>query len=353
MSRPAKNLVKWCVGLGLGALFASMAATEWPLGALFAEGVTVEGTVLNAGTWRFDMLYLLPYFAVLTAIHFLRVVRWAPLLKPIADIDFKRLNQVSAVGFMYLFILPLRLGELARPYLIADRGDIKMSQALATVVVERIVDGLIVALILFGVLLFVPQQGSAGFLEIRAGAYIALAVFGGAMLVLVAAYLKREATLSALNTVLSPFSKSIAHKVNELLVTFYSGLDVLPHARYLWAFVGYSLVYWVLNGFAYYVLALGFSGLALPLIAGYAMMCCVVVGMMLPNPPANVGMFWYFLLKPLVLYGVATGDTAATAFALAAWLGQFLQQTGFGLYFLIRKEQRDSLHFDSNLARSS
>jgi hypothetical protein len=38
----------------------------------------------------------------------------------------------------------------------------------------------------------------------------------------------------------------------------------------------------------------------------------------------------------MALYGVATGNTAATAFAVTAWLGQFVQQTGFGLYYVFK-----------------
>jgi len=57
---------------------------------------------------------------------------------------------------------------------------------------------------------------------------------------------------------------------------------------------------------------------------------------MLPNPPANVGVFWYFLLMPLTLYGVTAGHPEAIAFGLLAWLGQLVQQTLFGLYFLIQ-----------------
>ena len=342
MTRAARTSLKWLVGMAIGALFIWLSAMDWPLGRLFGGGVHLDGTVLvSGGAWRFDLLYLLPYFAVLSAIHFLRVIRWYPLLRPLSYVDFWRLNRVSAVGFMYLFVLPLRLGELARPYLIADRGDIKMSEALATCVVERVVDGLIVAIVLFFVLFFLPGQvGDASFDEIRVGAYMALAVFGGAMAVLVAAWVRREWTLRTLDRLFGLVSESLAAKVRGLLESFIRGLSAMPDSRYFVSFVGYSLVYWTLNGYGYYILAQGFVGLEIPLLAAYAMMCCVVVGMMLPNPPANVGVFWFFLLKPLALYGIAVGDPTAIAFGLAAWAGQLVQQTLFGVYFLIRPEEQ-------------
>ncbi|HIA01413.1 MAG TPA: flippase-like domain-containing protein [Myxococcales bacterium] len=336
MSQPTKTAIKWLVGTALGLFFIWLGSQDWPIDLLFSQEITMNGTVLDAGTWRMDLLYLLPYFGALTLIHFLRVIRWQPLLAPIADIGFWRLNQVSAEGFMWLFLLPFRLGELARPYLISDRGDVGMAEALATVVVERIVDGLIVSALLFVVLFFLPEQGSASYVQIRGGAYLAIGIFSTALGVLIAAWFWRDWTMNLLDRIFGLLSAPIAAKVRTLIEDFYDGLSVLPSWRHLATFVSYSLVYWLLNGYAYYILALGFENLEIPLLAGYAMMCCVVVGMMLSNPPANVGVFWYFLLKPMALYGIATGNPSATAFALVAWLGQLIQQSAFGLYYVAK-----------------
>ncbi|MFT5433470.1 MAG: hypothetical protein ACI9OJ_004176 [Myxococcota bacterium] len=338
MSDRAKTALKWTLGLLIGAFFVWLSARDWK--PELTAGLGLNGSSVRTDGWSFNLWYLVPYLVILTAIHFLRVVRWYPLLKPIADVDFWRLNRVSAVGNMYLFILPFRLGELARPYLIADRGDVSMSAALGTIVVERVVDGLIVALVLFGVLFFLPGQELESFNEIRLGAYAALAVFGGALTVLVAMFLRREWTFKVLRAILRRISGGLADKIIGLLSAFYDGLAALPNPRYFASFVGWSIIYWALNGVGYYVLALGFPGLEIPLLAAYAMMCCVVVGMMLPNPPANVGVYWFFLLKPLALYGIAAGSPAAAAFGLLAWLGQLIQQGAFGLWFTARGKSR-------------
>ena len=78
--------------------------------------------------------------------------------------------------------------------------------------------------------------------------------------------------------------------------------------------------------------------LPVDLIGGYAMMACVVVGMMIPNSPGNVGSFWYFLLLPLPLYDVAADNTQAIAFGLMVWWLQLVQQGTFGAWFVIRGE---------------
>ena len=92
-----------------------------------------------------DYRYLAPYLLILVFIHLARTVRWGILLEPVAKLPFSRLNAVSAVGFMALIILPFRLGEFARPYLIAERPRLRVSSALSSVVVERVTDGLFTA----------------------------------------------------------------------------------------------------------------------------------------------------------------------------------------------------------------
>ena len=112
-----------------------------------------------------DYRYLAPYLAILLiAIHLARTVRWGILLEPVAKVPFGRLNAASAVGIMALVVLPFRLGEFARPYLVAQRPALRVSAALSSVVVERVVDGIFMGLLLVVALLAVPDgtPGLAG-----------------------------------------------------------------------------------------------------------------------------------------------------------------------------------------------
>ena len=121
-----------------------------------------------------DYFWLIPYFGSLAAIQIVRAWRWRYLLEPIAPRmpSSWRILTVSWVGFMAIIALPLRLGEMVRPYLISDPAPAKgkkgqkdsgkrlrMSAALGTIAVERVVDGLIVSIFLFVVFLFLRHQG--------------------------------------------------------------------------------------------------------------------------------------------------------------------------------------------------
>src|SRR5205823_5665234 len=107
----------------------------------------VGRAIASATPWR-----MLAYAGALLVIHLIRTVRWGILLEPLGHVGFKRLNSASAVGFMLLVLLPLRLGEFARPLLIARPPAgagvrLRRSGAMASIVVERIVDGIAIGLL--------------------------------------------------------------------------------------------------------------------------------------------------------------------------------------------------------------
>ncbi|NUN14585.1 MAG: flippase-like domain-containing protein, partial [Myxococcales bacterium] len=287
--------------------------------------------------WRFDLVYIVPYFLVLTLIHFLRVVRWGPLLRPLGHVPFAALNRIGAVGNMAVFLLPLRLGEFVRPYMLSKEfPNIRISEGLATIVIERVVDGLMVSLVLFAVLFQIPDTAPSA-TEIRIGAYLALLCFLGGMVLLVFLYWQRDNAVGAIDATLRKISTKLADKFSKLLKSFLRGLAVLPQWKSFGLFVVYTAAYWGINAIGLWVFAHGF-GLAIPLVAAYAMMSCVVVGMMIPNSPGNVGTFWYFLLLPLAVYGIPSDVPQVMIYGLAVYLMQLVQQSLFGIYFLVTKK---------------
>ncbi|WP_037584712.1 lysylphosphatidylglycerol synthase transmembrane domain-containing protein, partial [Stigmatella aurantiaca] len=127
-----------------------------------------------------NYLYVLPYFGILTLIHLCRTLRWGCLLSGIERVPFRPLNQASGIGFMMLLVMPFRLGEFARPYLIAQRSSIRSSAAMTSVVLERITDGLFVATLLRVLLFFIPTE-SPEVRYVKLGSTLMFAVFGGGL----------------------------------------------------------------------------------------------------------------------------------------------------------------------------
>ena len=109
---------------------------------------------------------VLGYVVSLGAVAWFRSVRWRFLLRSIADVPKKRLFSVSCVGFAAILLLPFRIGEFVRPYMIRTRpgGDgadkaqrpISLTAATSTIIAERIIDGLYLSVVLALALVLVP-----------------------------------------------------------------------------------------------------------------------------------------------------------------------------------------------------
>jgi uncharacterized protein (TIRG00374 family) len=326
-----RSCLKWAFSILVGAVFAYLTLKDWPLAGIFHD-IRFDGIFLVSASWKVNLLYLPLYFLTLVSMHLFRVWRWKPLLEPVSDVPFFVLYRVSSVGFLAMFILPFRLGEFIRPMLLSAETPVRRSPALATVFVERSFDGVFVSLCLLVALIFMPRSDKVSFEALRVATYLAIAIFAGIMLFLAFLFAFRHAIRRFLEKALpkSPFSSAF----RSVLTRFLEGLQVLPDARRFSRFVLLSIGYWGSNAFGLFILSDGF-GLDLPFVAGVAMMATVVVGMMIPNPPGNVGTFWFFLLKPLELYGLS-GNPSCLLFALTVYSLQLLQLVLFGGYYLVK-----------------
>ncbi|MBI2845734.1 MAG: flippase-like domain-containing protein, partial [Chloroflexi bacterium] len=135
------------IGLLLTIIFAGLALYRLDL-------ATVISTLASAN------YFLLPFAAIFTLVGYIfRTARWRFILAPAKDISLPRLFPVLIIGFAANNLLPARLGEFVRAYLLGSKENISKSLSFATIVLERILDGLTLIAILALVSLFVPLPG--------------------------------------------------------------------------------------------------------------------------------------------------------------------------------------------------
>lgn len=96
-----------------------------------------------------NYVWLLPSVAVYFVAVIARTWRWDFMLRPLKRISLGRLFPVVVIGYMGNNIYPFRAGELLRSYVLYRREDISVGASLATVVVERVFDGLVMLLFVF------------------------------------------------------------------------------------------------------------------------------------------------------------------------------------------------------------
>ena len=206
--------------------------------------LTLRGKDLGA-IWQAivdaDHRWIMPYLLVLTSIHLVRTWRYGILLEPVAKVPFARLNAVCAVGFMALVTLPFRLGEFARPYLVAERGTLRVSAALSSVVVERVADGLFTAVLLLVTLLGVPE-GTPGRTVLRGAGVVVFVVFAALLAFLVVAAKNRALAVRITAAVLGPLSRKLSDRVSGMLDAFIHGLPLVPSRSKVALFIPHTLL---------------------------------------------------------------------------------------------------------------
>jgi uncharacterized protein (TIRG00374 family) len=302
-----------------GALWLTLRGKD--LGAIWAA--------MRAGDYR----YLVPYLALLLAIHLVRTVRWGLLLRPVTALPFARLNAVAAVGFMALVLLPFRLGELARPMLVADGKRLRTSAALSSVVVERAADGLFTGVLVVVALLALPD-GTPGLGVLRVGGLLVSGAFAAVLVFLAFAYRSRARAVALAGAVLRPLSARLADRAGGMLDAFIHGLRVLPGARSVALFFGLTALYWSLVASSMALLAAGF-GIGLGPAQACTLVGVLVAGIMIPAGPGNIGTFQGAIVLGLSLFlpaGVVA--TRGMAYANVLWAAQIVQLTALGVPYL-------------------
>jgi uncharacterized protein (TIRG00374 family) len=317
-----KRLIQTVAGLGVSAGALALTLRGKELGRIWQE-------MLGA-----DYRWLWPYLVVLTLIHLLRTWRWGLLLEPVAKLPFSKLNAASAVGIMALVLLPFRLGEFARPYLVAERPRLRVSAALSSVVVERVADGLFTAVLLILTLLAVPE-GTRGLSAFRLAGGVVFAVFAALLAFLVLAYRNRPRAVRLTHRLLDPFSPRLAERAAGMMDAFIHGLRLVPSRRKVALFFALTAAYWAVNGLGIQLFARSF-GFDLRLLDAYTVLGVLVVGVMIPAGPGMVGTFQAAVAGGLALFYPGQGERAF-AFANVLWLVQLAQQTAFGLVFLFSR----------------
>jgi uncharacterized protein (TIRG00374 family) len=275
------------------------------------------------------------YLGTLLVTHFFRAWRWEYLLRALGvTVPMKRLILISSAGFMAILALPVRLGEFVRPYLLAREQKVRMSAALGTVAVERIVDGLLISILFF--VSYLVSSGDVFSHELRVAAWLSLFGFLGLTAFLGAAQIWTEPTIAlALRvTLLHWIAPSRAAHVADRVRSLISGFHALRDHRNLRIFLLQSVIYWGANGLGMWILARQ-MGLDISLGAAYAVMAFTGVVLTLPNSPGLVGQFHAAIKLGLLAYLPASVVNArGIAYAIVLHGVQTLWYVGIGLLSL-------------------
>ncbi len=268
--------------------------------------------------------------------YVVRVKRWQLLLAPLGRVGFGSATRATVIGFATSTIVP-RLGEVVRPYLLARREQLSMSAALATIVVERLLD-MIAVILLFGLFLLafsnqLPSTDEQVLTALKAGGLL-VAVFAGVVLTLVSAAARRPewiVSLAAWAERRAPHGPGAT--ASRFITRFSTGLGAARDPWRLLQAVLWSLLMWLLVGATAWWGCLAF-GIALPPSAGLLLMALMALGVAVPTP-AGVGGFHAAVQVGLTAFYEVPVEAAVGA-ALVLHAATFAPVTVAGLAWMVR-----------------
>ncbi|MPY87656.1 MAG: flippase-like domain-containing protein [Luteitalea sp.] len=266
-------------------------------------------------------LALLLSLSMTVATYVIRAVRWQYLLSPIGHVRFRSAFRTTVIGFATNALLPGRLGEIVRPYLLARRERLSGTAAFATIFLERVLD-VAAILLLFGVFVVLFDPGLAAvdaetFRAVRVGGIIAGAVSLvslGATFVL-AAHPERLGRATSRLAHLLP--ANVARAAGRLVEAFVRGFAVMREPGRLGVAVLLSVLLWVSIAAGVWFVMRAFH-LTLPYTSSFLVLTFLAVGVLVPTPGGLGGFHEAFRFSVHTFYGVPNDRAVAAAVVLHA-----------------------------------
>ncbi len=301
------------------------------------DPAAVLGHMRGAALWPF-----LGAVALATLTFPLRTIRWRVILR---DADGRRLPwlplwHATAVGFMANNLLPLRAGEVARAYMTRRQLPVRFTTALASIGIERVLDGLVLVGLMLPPLAApsFPRHATLGGAPVSRLAWSAAGVFG-AMLLVALLVVRRPAQSLALwsRAMRALLPARVAERFSHVAGGVVAGLAVLKSPGRLALVAWWSLVLWLVNAASF---ALCFRAFDLPVATEGALLLQGLIGfgVALPSSPGFFGPFEAATRVTLALYGI--GADQAVSYAVAYHIAGFVPITLLGAYSLSRTHVR-------------
>ena len=271
-----------------------------------------------------DKLLILCGILVYLSAFAVRALRWKVLLKHIGSFKVRELAPVIVAGYAVNNVLPVRIGEIVRAAIAGKMFKISIPTTFASVFVERIFDGLTIALILSVTIFFYPFQENMKTLAWGASLFFALLfVF---------------ALASAFSSKPLEFVRSLRGKLPKFLGIFFDfaekflkGAASLDSWKKIVATFSLSLCVWAFE-LAVYLLISSAFGVKIPIEGCLVMLCAANLGMLAAPTPAGLGVFQGAIVFALESFNVPYEQRMAVALILHA--AQIVPTTVIGFIWI-------------------
>ena len=288
------------LGLGISTLAAWLSIRQVDLGRVRES--------LETAHWA----WLVPSLVLTYVVLWLRAVRWRFLFADPGSVTTWQSAVAVNIGLAFNNILPWRAGEIPRIFALRRVTGLSAFGIGATVVVERVLDVFVLALLGLALWPFLPDRDWIHALE-----YVCVGIVAGVvtLVALLVATRERLGRLAPRAARLLPFVSE--PRMTTVLASIGAGGRVLLHPRRLLLSVALSVAVWAVTGLS--VLAL-YPAFDLDIRSSSSLLILVTTSFALtvPSTSGALGVYEAAVRTALVAYGVPASQALSFALALHA-----------------------------------
>lgn len=304
---------RFWIGLGISAICLYFAFQGIQLDKLFEALVGID--------WGWMLVSTCAFFVSYAG----RVFRWQLLFHPQKPRWSKMFHALN-IGYFLSNLLPARLGDLIRAYLIGEIEAVSKARALSTVVVERLSDGLTVVLLLAVTAFFVPNIPE----EARQGAWATALVGIGGVLFLLGLSFQKERGMKMLHRLAAPLPFVSSPRLWRALESLIDGFAILRSPREIGGVAAWAIFVWLTGGLMYWTVMSAMNVQA-GIAAAFLVMLVTSLVVVVPSSPGYIGVFHY--VAQLTLANVFGMDkSVALSYAIVVHAFTYIWLILFGLY---------------------
>lgn len=259
-----------------------------------------------------DYWWLIPALIAFGLGNLARALRWRSLFAPGRRPPLGTTMDAMMIGYFYNNILPARAGEAARVLVLTQRSSSPPVEIVGTVVLERLYDVLAILVIFFAAEPWLPHVSWFGAAALAA-AVLAVTIAAAATVLT----LYGDRPLRLLLRPLGRLSIFSGERLERTVAELAHGLSGLRNLRVAVEAFLWTAAAWLFSALCAYFVSVAFH-LHLPFACGVLVVVAVGLGMILPSPPAAVGVFEGAALIALNAYGVPHSEALPYALVLHA-----------------------------------
>lgn len=259
--------------------------------------------------------------------YVLRTLRWRRLLLPQKAVPLTHLFPILVIGFALNNVLPGRPGEIARGFILGQRERVSKTMGLATVVLERVADGLTLIAILAALALFIDLPGWGQQVE-----WVSFLIFGAAFVFMVLMLWREKWMTHLLHRVIHLLPPKYGHRIADMFASFIMGLHSLRSPRDILAISFFSVAVWLCEGVSYFLVLSAFNLLNFPnerILGAFFTLVIVNLSVSIPAAPGGIGPFEYAGTLALSAFGISS--VLALPAVLVSHMTQLALVTGMGV----------------------